>query len=194
MLFGLVSLCCAHPRLAHQRGRRMSASSTSSGGPGCPHHRSANRGAATCRPAQSQLILGLHRLVGLQAREYIFSCAGAASARRPALRRHAAEGRPALRARVFSRCSGCRGHPLAGLPAPAVRAIGGAPPLGPLDYRGRRHRDCGFLIEAIADLQLTRFARDPVNGGRVLDSGLWAWSRHPNYFGDAPMWWGLFFL
>jgi steroid 5-alpha reductase family enzyme len=50
----------------------------------------------------------------------------------------------------------------------------------------------GILIEAIADRQLTRFGRDPANQGRVLDTGLWSWSRHPNYFGDALMWWGLF--
>jgi steroid 5-alpha reductase family enzyme len=50
----------------------------------------------------------------------------------------------------------------------------------------------GILIEAIADHQLTQFGRDPVNQGRVLDTGLWSWSRHPNYFGDALMWWGLF--
>lgn len=50
----------------------------------------------------------------------------------------------------------------------------------------------GVLIEAIADLQLQRFRRDPSNHGRVLDEGLWRYSRHPNYFGELTFWWGLF--
>ena len=52
----------------------------------------------------------------------------------------------------------------------------------------------GVLCEAVADHQLTRFGRDPANVGRVLDTGLWAWSRHPNYFGDVVMWWGIFVI
>lgn len=50
----------------------------------------------------------------------------------------------------------------------------------------------GFAIEAISDAQLTRFRSLPSNHGRVLDSGLWRYSRHPNYFGDALVWWGLY--
>jgi steroid 5-alpha reductase family enzyme len=49
----------------------------------------------------------------------------------------------------------------------------------------------GFLIETVADRQLRRFTSDPANRGRVLSSGLWARSRHPNYFGEAVLWWGL---
>lgn len=49
----------------------------------------------------------------------------------------------------------------------------------------------GFGFEAIGDWQLARFREDPANRGRVLDRGLWAWTRHPNYFGDALVWWGL---
>jgi steroid 5-alpha reductase family enzyme len=49
----------------------------------------------------------------------------------------------------------------------------------------------GFLWEAIADLQLARFRADPGNRGRVLETGLWRYSRHPNYFGEALLWWGL---
>ncbi len=49
----------------------------------------------------------------------------------------------------------------------------------------------GLAIEAVADLQLQRFRNDPTRRGTVLDSGLWAWSRHPNYFGEALLWWGL---
>jgi steroid 5-alpha reductase family enzyme len=52
----------------------------------------------------------------------------------------------------------------------------------------------GIAIEAAADFQLTRFRADPRNDQLVLNTGLWAWSRHPNYFGDFIMWWGYFIL
>jgi steroid 5-alpha reductase family enzyme len=49
----------------------------------------------------------------------------------------------------------------------------------------------GLVVESVADLQLALFKRDPHNAGRVMDRGLWAWSRHPNYFGEMLLWWGL---
>jgi steroid 5-alpha reductase family enzyme len=49
----------------------------------------------------------------------------------------------------------------------------------------------GFLFEAIGDWQLSRFKANPANRGRVLDSGVWRYTRHPNYFGNACLWWGL---
>lgn len=49
----------------------------------------------------------------------------------------------------------------------------------------------GFLIEAAADSALARFRKDPANRDRLLTTGLFAWSRHPNYFGEALVWWGL---
>lgn len=52
----------------------------------------------------------------------------------------------------------------------------------------------GFAFEAVADWQLHRFKADPAHQGRVMDRGLWAYSRHPNYFGEALMWWGLFLV
>ncbi len=50
----------------------------------------------------------------------------------------------------------------------------------------------GFVFQAGADVQLTRFRADPANRGRLLRAGLWAVVRHPNYFGEATMWWGYF--
>jgi steroid 5-alpha reductase family enzyme len=52
----------------------------------------------------------------------------------------------------------------------------------------------GMVFEAVGDWQLRRFRADPGNRGRVLDRGLWRYTRHPNYFGDACVWWGLFLL
>ena len=52
----------------------------------------------------------------------------------------------------------------------------------------------GFGFEAVGDAQLRRFRADPANAGRVLDRGLWRYTRHPNYFGDALVWFGLWLL
>jgi steroid 5-alpha reductase family enzyme len=48
----------------------------------------------------------------------------------------------------------------------------------------------GFAFEAVADWQLLRFQRDATRGSRVMDRGLWRYSRHPNYFGECVLWWG----
>ena len=50
----------------------------------------------------------------------------------------------------------------------------------------------GFAFEAVADWQLVRFKTEPDNKGRVLDRGLWRYSRHPNYFGEAVIWWSFY--
>jgi steroid 5-alpha reductase family enzyme len=50
----------------------------------------------------------------------------------------------------------------------------------------------GFVFEAVGDWQLSRFRADPANEGAVMDRGLWRYTRHPNYFGDAVVWWGLY--
>jgi steroid 5-alpha reductase family enzyme len=52
----------------------------------------------------------------------------------------------------------------------------------------------GFFFEAVGDTQLERFKADPANKGQVMDRGLWRYTRHPNYFGDACVWWGLFLI
>ena len=50
----------------------------------------------------------------------------------------------------------------------------------------------GFFFEAVGDFQLARFKGNPANKGKVLDSGVWRYTRHPNYFGDAAQWWGYY--
>ena len=52
----------------------------------------------------------------------------------------------------------------------------------------------GITFETVGDLQLTRFKADEANAGQVLDRGLWRYTRHPNYFGDSLVWWGLFLV
>lgn len=66
-----------------------------------------------------------------------------------------------------------------------------ASPLGALDFAGLAVWLLGFLFESVGDRQLARFKKDPANRGRIITSGLWRWTRHPNYFGEATMWWGL---
>ncbi len=50
----------------------------------------------------------------------------------------------------------------------------------------------GLFFEAVGDYQLMRFKSNPENKGKVLDTGVWRYTRHPNYFGDALLWWGFF--
>lgn len=63
--------------------------------------------------------------------------------------------------------------------------------LGWLDGLGLTLFFVGLFFEAVGDDQMARFKADPGNRGRVLDHGLWRYTRHPNYFGDATVWWGL---
>ena len=78
--------------------------------------------------------------------------------------------------------------------SPIVVGMTTTDPPGPLFWVGAAVWTLGFLFESIGDAQLSRFRRDPANKGRVLDTGLWAWSRHPNYFGDAAVWTGLWLM
>jgi len=66
--------------------------------------------------------------------------------------------------------------------------------LGLLDGLGTLLWLAGFIFEAGGDWQLERFKANPDNAGRIMDSGLWRYTRHPNYFGDALLWWGLYLL
>ena len=50
----------------------------------------------------------------------------------------------------------------------------------------------GFLFEAIGDWQLLQFTKNPLNKGKIIQNGLWKYTRHPNYFGEVVLWWGIF--
>ena len=83
---------------------------------------------------------------------------------------------------------------LASLPVQAAMAFSEPAALGWPATIGIAIWVVGFLLETVADLQLTRFRADPGNRGKVLDTGLWKYSRHPNYFGELCVWWGLFLI
>ena len=77
---------------------------------------------------------------------------------------------------------------------PVQLAMYEAAPLGLLGVLGVAIWCVGFAFEAVGDAQLARFRADPANAGRIMDRGLWAWTRHPNYFGDVCVWVGLWVL
>ena len=52
----------------------------------------------------------------------------------------------------------------------------------------------GFCFEAVGDAQLAQFIKNPSNGGKLMQSGLWAYTRHPNYFGEVTQWWGIWLI
>jgi steroid 5-alpha reductase family enzyme len=67
-------------------------------------------------------------------------------------------------------------------------------PIGPLGIAGAVLAIVGVLFESIGDFQLTAFKADPANAGKLMRTGLWRYTRHPNYFGDACVWWGLWLI
>ena len=78
------------------------------------------------------------------------------------------------------------------LPVQAVLTDPDARPLGWIDWAGAVVWATGLAFEAISDGQLRRFLANESSHGAVMDRGLWRYSRHPNYFGDCLVWWGIF--
>jgi steroid 5-alpha reductase family enzyme len=84
---------------------------------------------------------------------------------------------------------------LAGVIAvPLLAAVSGTAALGLLDAIGACLWLIGMFFEVVGDHQLARFKADADNRGKVLDKGLWRFTRHPNYFGEFAIWWGYFFF
>ncbi|MER6450394.1 DUF1295 domain-containing protein [Streptomyces venezuelae] len=77
---------------------------------------------------------------------------------------------------------------------PVQAASYAALPLGPFAAAGLLLWATGLLFEGVGDFQLARFKEIPGNRGAIMDRGLWSWTRHPNYFGDFLVWWGLYLL
>jgi steroid 5-alpha reductase family enzyme len=78
------------------------------------------------------------------------------------------------------------------LPVQLAIASPGPAALGALDFLGTLLIAVGIGFETVGDLQLAHFKSDPASKGRVMDRGLWRYTRHPNYFGDTVVWWGLY--
>jgi steroid 5-alpha reductase family enzyme len=81
---------------------------------------------------------------------------------------------------------------IAGLPVPAGMTTSGS--ANAVTIIGGVSWLAGFAFETVGDWQLSRFKANPANRGQVMDRGLWRYTRHPNYFGDACMWWGVFLI
>jgi steroid 5-alpha reductase family enzyme len=78
--------------------------------------------------------------------------------------------------------------------APLLAAAASDAPWRALDIAGFALMLFGIAFEAVADAQLARFKADPAQRGRVMDRGLWRYSRHPNYFGECCVWWGVWLV
>jgi steroid 5-alpha reductase family enzyme len=82
---------------------------------------------------------------------------------------------------------------LAGIIAfPLFTAASSPAPLGFGDYLGIALWLIGMVFEVVGDWQLARFKSNPMQKGRVLNTGLWRYTRHPNYFGETALWWGYY--
>ena len=80
------------------------------------------------------------------------------------------------------------------LPVQLGQLSGDPASLGLLAWLGSALWFVGFVFEAVGDYQLMRFKKDPENRGKILGTGLWRYTRHPNYFGNACLWWGLYLI
>jgi steroid 5-alpha reductase family enzyme len=80
------------------------------------------------------------------------------------------------------------------LPIQAAAGLPGPTGLTALDLAGVALWTLGMVFEVGGDHQLARFRADPLNRGKVMDRGLWRYTRHPNYFGDFCVWWGIFLI
>ncbi|GAA0834020.1 DUF1295 domain-containing protein [Streptosporangium amethystogenes subsp. fukuiense] len=121
-------------------------------------------------------------------------------------RRNVGEGEDPRYERMLARAPGSRtwyavrvvyliqGASLLFVSLPVQVAMLGTEPPGPVAWAGTVVWLVGFVFEAVGDQQLARFRADPGSRGKVLDTGLWRYTRHPNYFGDACVWWGLFLI
>ena len=77
---------------------------------------------------------------------------------------------------------------------PLLAGVRSTVPLNVLDVLGALLATFGIVFETIADWQMARFKAESRQRGKVMDRGLWRYSRHPNYFGECCVWWGLFLI
>jgi steroid 5-alpha reductase family enzyme len=78
--------------------------------------------------------------------------------------------------------------------APTLAALAGDHAFGPLDAAGIAMALVGLVFEVVGDAQMASFKANPAHRGRVMDRGLWRYTRHPNYFGETCFWWGIWLV
>lgn len=143
-------------------------------------------------PGRRALLLALTSIWGLRLGLYLLwrSWGEAEDPRYQAMRRHFGARFPLVSlATVFA----LQGALMWFVSLPVqVAMLSGPAPLGALDAIGVLIFGVGLCFETIGDVQLARFKARPDSAGRVMDRGLWRYTRHPNYFGDCLAWWGLF--
>jgi steroid 5-alpha reductase family enzyme len=141
------------------------------------------------------LLLGLVTLWGLRLGGHLLrrNAGRGEDPRYQAMRRH--HGERFARASLFT-VFGLQGllQWVVALPILLAQAAPGEPRLGALDAAGALMFAVGLFFEAVGDVQLARFKADATNAGRVMDAGLWRYTRHPNYFGDCAAHWGMFLV
>ncbi len=146
-------------------------------------------------PARGRLVLLMAAAWGLRLGAYLFwrNAGKGEDYRYQAMRRHYGErfGRVSL-VSVFALQGALMWF--ISLPLQVAQTGGATGGLGALDALGSAVFAAGLLCEALGDLQLARFKSDPANAGRVMDRGLWRYTRHPNYFGDCLAWWGIWLV
>lgn len=92
--------------------------------------------------------------------------------------------------RSFFKVNALQGVVMLIVSVPVIYGIQAGGEIGLLDALAALVWLVGFTFEVVGDWQLSRFKADPANKGQVMDRGLWRYTRHPNYFGDAAAWWG----
>jgi steroid 5-alpha reductase family enzyme len=151
------------------------------------------RGGLGARPLRADLVLGLVTLWGLRLGLHILwrSRGRGEDYRYRAMRERDPRGFPLRSLATVFWLQAVLAWVISA-PLYAVQRAGEPAALGWLDALGAAVFAVGFGFEAVGDWQLARFRRDPASAGQVLDRGLWRYTRHPNYFGDALVWWAFF--
>ena len=144
-------------------------------------------------PARRTLVAGVAALWGLRLGGYLFwrNHGKPEDFRYQAMRRHWGARFPLVSLATVFALQGVLMYVIS-LPLQIAQVPAQPAELGFFDALGGALWLVGMGFESIGDWQLARFRADPANANRVLDSGLWRYTRHPNYFGDCLVWWGFF--
>ena len=141
--------------------------------------------------ARQNLLVALTTLWGLRLAAYLFwrNHGGGEDYRYVAMRRHFGRRFPLISLVTVFALQGALMF-VVSLPVQLGQAAT-TPELGWVAWIGVGVYVVGLFFESVGDVQLARFKAEPANKGKVMDRGLWGYTRHPNYFGDACVWWGL---